>query len=74
MLCDDEQDLSLFVPPAVAYVPIGQVWFLRHAAYHDENPALTARIRIRSVMTRLILKGGSEIERMLGVRPIALIA
>jgi thioredoxin 2 len=35
----------------------------------DENPATAARFNVRSIPTLLVLKGGREIERIVGVQP-----
>jgi thioredoxin 2 len=37
----------------------------------DENPATAARFGIRSIPTLLVLKGGREIDRIVGVQPKA---
>jgi thioredoxin 2 len=39
----------------------------------DENPATASRFRVQSIPTLLVLKGGSEIERIVGVQPKAAI-
>jgi thioredoxin 2 len=39
----------------------------------DENPATAARYRIRSIPTLLVLKGGRELDRIVGVQPKAAI-
>jgi thioredoxin len=35
----------------------------------DENPATAARFNVRSIPTLLVLKGGQEIDRLIGVLP-----
>lgn len=40
----------------------------------DDNPSTAARFNIRSIPTLLVLKGGREIDRILGVQPKAEIA
>jgi thioredoxin 2 len=40
----------------------------------DENPATAARFRVSSIPMLLILKGGREVDRLVGVRPKAEIA
>jgi thioredoxin len=35
----------------------------------DENPATAARFRLRSIPTLLILSGGREVDRIVGVQP-----
>jgi thioredoxin 2 len=35
----------------------------------DENPMTAARFNLRSIPTLLVLKGGREIDRMVGVQP-----
>lgn len=40
----------------------------------DENPATAARFNVRSIPTLLILKGGREVDRIVGVQPKAEIA
>jgi thioredoxin 2 len=40
----------------------------------DENPATAARFQVRSIPTLLVLKGGKEMERIVGVQPKAEIA
>ena len=40
----------------------------------DDSPAVASKFGIRGVPTVLVFKGGSEVHRMLGVRPKAEIA
>jgi len=40
----------------------------------DENPSTAARFHVRSIPTLLVLKGGKEIDRIVGVQPKAEIA
>ena len=40
----------------------------------DENPATAGRFNVRSIPTLLVLKGGREIDRIVGVQPKAEIA
>ncbi len=40
----------------------------------DENPATAARFNVRSIPTLLVLRGGREIDRIVGVQPKAAIA
>jgi thioredoxin-like negative regulator of GroEL len=40
----------------------------------DENPATAARFQVSSIPTLLILKGGREVDRLIGARPKAEIA
>jgi thioredoxin 2 len=40
----------------------------------DENPAIATRFQVRSIPTLLVLKGGKEMERIVGVQPKAAIA
>jgi thioredoxin 2 len=40
----------------------------------DENPTTTSRFDVRSIPTLLVLKGGQEIDRIVGVQPKAEIA
>jgi len=40
----------------------------------DENPSTAARFNARSIPTLLVLKGGREVERIVGVQPKAEIA
>ena len=35
----------------------------------DENPSVTARLQVRSVPTLVVLKGGQEVDRIVGVQP-----
>jgi len=35
----------------------------------DENPATAARFNVRSIPTLLVLKGGKEVDRIVGVQP-----
>jgi thioredoxin-like negative regulator of GroEL len=35
----------------------------------DENPATAARFNVMSIPTLLVLKGGREMERIVGVQP-----
>ena len=35
----------------------------------DENPATAARFQARSIPTLLVLKGGREVDRIIGVQP-----
>ncbi len=35
----------------------------------DENPATAARFEVRSIPTLLVLRGGAEVDRIVGVRP-----
>ena len=35
----------------------------------DENPATARRFQVRSIRTLLVLKGGKEIDRIIGVQP-----
>jgi len=37
----------------------------------DENPATATRVQVRSIPTLLVLKGGREMERIVGVQPKA---
>jgi thioredoxin 2 len=37
----------------------------------DENPATAARFGVRSIPTLLVLKGGQEVDRLVGVQPKA---
>ena len=39
----------------------------------DENPATVARFRVQSIPTLLVLKGGQELDRIVGVQPKAAI-
>lgn len=39
----------------------------------DENPATAARFGIQSIPTLLVLRGGREVDRMIGVQPKAAI-
>ena len=40
----------------------------------DENPSTAARFHVRSIPTLLVLKGGKEMDRIVGVQPKAEIA
>ena len=40
----------------------------------DENPATAARFNVSSIPTLLVLKGGREVDRLVGVQPKAEIA
>ena len=40
----------------------------------DENPATAARFNVRSIPTLLVLKGGQEVDRIVGVQPKSEIA
>ena len=40
----------------------------------DENPSTAERFQVRSIPTLLVLKGGKEMERIVGVQPKAEIA
>jgi thioredoxin 2 len=40
----------------------------------DENPATAARFKVGSIPTLLVLKGGQEVDRIVGVQPKAEIA
>jgi thioredoxin 2 len=40
----------------------------------DENPSTAARFHVRSIPTLLVIKGGKEIDRIVGVQPKAEIA
>jgi len=35
----------------------------------DENPATANRFRVQSIPTLLVLKGGTEVDRLVGVQP-----
>jgi thioredoxin-like negative regulator of GroEL len=35
----------------------------------DENPATASRFRVITIPTLLVLKGGQELERIVGVQP-----
>lgn len=35
----------------------------------DENPSIAGRFQVRSIPTLLVLKGGKEIDRIVGVQP-----
>jgi thioredoxin 2 len=37
----------------------------------DENPSTAMRFQVRSIPTLLVLKGGKEMERIVGVQPKA---
>jgi thioredoxin 2 len=37
----------------------------------DENPATASRFQVRSIPTLLVLKGGQEVDRIVGVQPKA---
>ena len=37
----------------------------------DENPQTATRFQVRSIPTLLVLKGGKEMERIVGVQPKA---
>ena len=37
----------------------------------DQNPATAARFNVRSIPALLVLKGGREVDRMVGVQPKA---
>jgi thioredoxin-like negative regulator of GroEL len=39
----------------------------------DENPATAARFRVQSIPTLLVLRGGRELDRIVGVQPKAAI-
>jgi thioredoxin 2 len=39
----------------------------------DENPVTAARFRVQSIPTLLVLKGGRELDRIIGVQPKAAI-
>jgi thioredoxin len=39
----------------------------------DENPATAARFGVQSIPTLLVLKGGQELDRIVGVQPKAAI-
>lgn len=39
----------------------------------DENPATAARFRVQSIPTLLVLRGGREVDRIVGVQPKAAI-
>jgi thioredoxin 2 len=40
----------------------------------DENPATAARLRVNSIPTLLVFKGGREVDRLVGLQPKAEIA
>jgi thioredoxin-like negative regulator of GroEL len=40
----------------------------------DENPATASRFSVRSIPTLLVLKGGREVDRIVGVEPKSEIA
>ena len=40
----------------------------------DENPSIAARFNARSIPTLLVLRGGREVDRIVGVQPKAEIA
>ena len=40
----------------------------------DENPATAARYNVRSLPTLLVLKGGKEVDRIVGLQPKSAIA
>jgi thioredoxin 2 len=40
----------------------------------DENPATASRFHVRSIPTLLVLKGGQEVDRIVGVQPKSEIA
>ena len=35
----------------------------------DENPATATRFQVRSIPTLLVLRGGREVDRLVGVQP-----
>jgi len=39
----------------------------------DENPATAARFHVQSIPTLLVLRGGREVDRIVGVQPKAAI-
>jgi thioredoxin-like negative regulator of GroEL len=39
----------------------------------DENPATASRFNVRSIPTLLVLRGGREVDRIVGVQPKAAI-
>ena len=39
----------------------------------DENPATAARFHVQSIPTLLVLRGGREVDRIIGVQPKAAI-
>jgi thioredoxin 2 len=48
---------------------VGRVRFAKLNS--DENPATSARFNVRSLPTLLVLKGGREVDRIVGVQPKA---
>jgi thioredoxin-like negative regulator of GroEL len=40
----------------------------------DENPATASRFNVRSIPTLLVVKGGREVDRIVGVEPKSEIA
>jgi len=55
------------VPDELAAQMAGRLRFAKLNV--DENPATAARFNVRSIPTLLVLKGGREIDRIVGVEP-----
>jgi thioredoxin 2 len=60
------------VAPAVEELAAEMAGRVRVAKLNvDENPATATRFQVRSIPTLLVLKGGREMERIVGVQPKA---
>ena len=61
--------------PVIAELADEMAGRLRFAKLNvDENPATASRFNVRSIPTLLVLKGGKEIDRIVGAQPKAEIA
>jgi thioredoxin 2 len=63
------------IAPTIAQLASEMAGRVRFAKLNvDENPATAARFRVNSIPTLLVLKGGQEVDRIVGVQPKAEIA
>ncbi len=53
--------------PCLASEFVGRVRFAKLNS--DENPETSARFNVRSLPTILVLKGGREVDRIIGLQP-----
>jgi len=63
------------VAPAVEALASEMAGRLRVAKINiDDNPAVSARFNVQSIPTLLLIKGGREIDRLIGAQPKSEIA
>jgi len=64
-----------YVAPVIEELATEMAGRVRFAKLNvDENPATAARFAVQSIPTLLVLKGGQEVDRIVGVQPKAEIA